>query len=86
MKIYDCFIFRNELDLLEIRLTELYNQVDYFVVVESTHTFQGAPKELILQNNWSRFQQWHDKMIHIVVDDMPLLGDAWQNEHHQRNC
>lgn len=51
MKIYDCSIFRNELDLLEIRLKELYNHVDHFVIVEATHTFQGEPKELVLKNN-----------------------------------
>lgn len=85
MKIYDCSIFRNELDLLEIRLETLYNHVDYFVIVESDHTFQCEPKELILKNNWDRFAKWHDKIIHVVVDDMPNDGNAWHNEHHQRN-
>jgi len=86
MKIYDCFIFRNELDLLELRLQELYNHVDHFVIVEATHTFQGNTKELVLKNNWNRFSKWHDKIIHIVVDDMPNNGNAWDNEHCQRNA
>jgi hypothetical protein len=86
MKIYDCSLFRNELDLLELRLNELYDHVDHFVVVESTHTFQGAPKELVLKNNWDKFAKWHDKIIHVVVDDMPNNGDAWANDFHQRNA
>jgi hypothetical protein len=86
MKIYDCFIFRNELDLLEIRLKELYDQIDYFVVVESTHTFQGQSKPLVLKDNWDRYSAWHGKIIHIIVDDMPNRGNAWENEHHQRNA
>lgn len=86
MKIYDCSLFRNELDLLEIRLNELYHHVDYFVVVESTQTFQGEPKELVLKNNWDKFSKWHDKIIHIVVDDMPNTGNAWTKEFHQRNA
>jgi hypothetical protein len=86
MKIYDCSLFRNELDLLELRLNELYNHVDHFVVVESTHTFQGEPKELVLKNNWDRFAKWHDKIIHVVVDDMPNDGNAWSNDFHQRNA
>jgi hypothetical protein len=86
MKIYDCSLFRNELDLLELRLNELYNHVDHFVVVESTHTFQGDPKELVLKNNWERFAKWHDKIIHVVVDDMPNDGNAWSNDFHQRNA
>ena len=86
MKIYDCSLFRNELDLLELRLRELYDHVDHFVIVEATHTFQCEPKELVLKNNWDKFKQWHDKMIHVVVDDMPNTGNAWDNDFHQRNA
>ena len=85
MKIYDCFLLNNELDLLEIRLNELYHLIDHFVIVESTHTFQGKAKDLHLKNNWDRFSPWHEKIIHVVVDDMPNNGNAWHNEHHQRN-
>ena len=38
MKIYDCFNFFNELDILEMRLNILYDYVDYFVIVESSLT------------------------------------------------
>lgn len=86
MKIYDCSLFRNELDLLELRLRELYDHVDHFVIVEATHTFQCEPKELVLKNNWDKFKQWHDKMIHVIVDDMPNTGNAWDNDYHQRNA
>ena len=41
MKIYDCFTFYNELDLLELRLRETYDHVDVFVIAEATRTFQG---------------------------------------------
>ena len=47
MKTFDCFLFFNELDLLEIRLNLLYSYVDYFVIVESEITFQGNLKEFI---------------------------------------
>ena len=46
MKVIDCFIFYNELDLLDYRLNILKEVVDYFVIVESTHTFVGKEKEL----------------------------------------
>lgn len=85
MKIYDCFTFNNELDLLELRLEEMSDGIDYFVIVEAEHTFQGTSKELYLKNNWNRYNKWHDKIIHIVVSDMPNDGNAWHNEHHQRN-
>lgn len=40
----DAVLFSTELDLLEIRLRELWDVVDQFVVVESTHTLMGEPK------------------------------------------
>ena len=30
LKVFDCFTFYNEIDLLEIRLNELNDVVDYF--------------------------------------------------------
>lgn len=85
MKIYDCFTFNNELDLLEIRLEEMGTSVDHFVIVEADHTFQGKTKELSLKNNWDRYRKWHDKIIRIEVTDLPNDGNPWHNEHHQRN-
>ena len=58
MKIYDCFTFFNELDLLEIRLNELNDVVDYFVIVEGKKTFQNNPKPLFLLENIDRFKKF----------------------------
>jgi beta-1,4-mannosyl-glycoprotein beta-1,4-N-acetylglucosaminyltransferase len=87
-KIYDCFSFYNEVDLLEIRLEELYDHVDHFVISEAGTTHSGKPKDFILLDNWERFKPWADKIIHVKVDDMPgvIDGNCWHNERHQRNC
>ncbi len=73
MKIYDCFTFFNELDLLEIRLEELYKHVDYFVIVEATKTFTGEKKDLIFKKNKKRFSKWEDKIIYVSTD-LPNLN------------
>lgn len=86
MKIYDCFTFFNELDLLDLRLATMYDHVDHFVIVEATTTFQNTPKPLYLYENWQRYSKYQDKIIHVVVDDMPLSADPWQNERHQRDA
>jgi beta-1,4-mannosyl-glycoprotein beta-1,4-N-acetylglucosaminyltransferase len=39
--VFDAILFSNEMDMLEIRLRELYDVVDKFVIVESDHTFTG---------------------------------------------
>lgn len=85
IKIYDIFIFFNELDLLEIRLNILNNYVDYFVIIEATKTFTGKDKELFFEENKDRFKKFSDKIIHFVVDDMPEnkteLKDALKNKN-----
>lgn len=85
-KIYDCFTFFNELDLLEIRLEEHYDYVDYFVIAEANKSHQGFDKEYFLENNWDRYKKFHDKIIHIKVSDMPNDTYTWTLENHQRNA
>ena len=94
MKIIDSFIFYNEFDLLYYRLSILDEYVDKFILVESTHTFTGHVKPLFYSENKDKFQKFNNKIIHIVVDDMPYkqphinynLQHQWINEYHQRNC
>ena len=37
MKIFDCFMFFDEDQVLDLRLNVLNEYVDYFVIVESNH-------------------------------------------------
>ena len=73
--IYDCFSFCNELDLLDLKLHELKNVVDYFVLVEATLTHSGLPKPLYYATNKDRFSDFWNRIIHIVVTDMPVGYD-----------
>jgi len=70
-KIFDTFLFFNELDLLEIRLNTLYEYVDYFVVCECTKTFSGKNKPLYFNENKDRFEKYRNKIISYVVDEYP---------------
>jgi beta-1,4-mannosyl-glycoprotein beta-1,4-N-acetylglucosaminyltransferase len=71
MKIYDAFLFFNELELLEMRMNILNDVVDYFVVVESTITFSSKPKQLLFDKNRHLFDKFNDKIIHVIIDDSP---------------
>jgi len=66
-KIYDCFTFFNELDLLEIRLKTLDKIVDKFVISEADKTHSGEKKDFIFEKNIKRFSKWRDKIIYIKV-------------------
>lgn len=85
MKIYDCFPFFNELDVLEIRLKELWDIVDVFVLAESNLSHSGKPKEYIFEKNKERFSQYLSKIRHVKVDDMPATQDSWVRERFQRH-
>ena len=75
LKIIDCFIFYNELELLKYRINILNNIVDYFVIIESTHTFIGKEKKLYYNNNKHLFDKFKDKIIHIIVNDFPYKNN-----------
>lgn len=86
-RVFDCFTFFNELDILDIRLAELDPLVDFFVLVEATRTFTGKPKPLYYADNRQRYERYVDKIIHVVVDDLPLDAPThWIREAHQRNA
>ncbi len=67
--IYDCFIFFNELDLLELRLNILKDVVDKFVIVEAPITHRGEPKPLYYAENANRFAAFANRIIHVVQSD-----------------
>jgi len=87
-KIYDGFLFYNELDLLEIRLNTLNDVVDYFILVESSVTHSGKPKPFIFEENKERFDKFLSKIIHIKVTDTPddflntpyIIPDTFNNK------
>lgn len=89
--VYDCFIFFNELDLLEIRLNELNGVVDKFVLVEADRTFQNTEKSFIFEENKERFSKFLHKIIHIKLTKYPLFipiinpFSPWKLEFFQRD-
>lgn len=84
--IYDCFTFFNELDLLDIRLHELSNVVDKFVLIESTVTFTNKKKPLYYKENRPLFKEFNDKIIHVIVKDSPNTTNPWEIERFQFNA
>jgi len=71
MRVFDSFIFFNELDLLDLRLNILNDVVDYFVITESPWTVSGNPKPLYYQENKERFSKFHHKIIHNITEEIP---------------
>jgi beta-1,4-mannosyl-glycoprotein beta-1,4-N-acetylglucosaminyltransferase len=83
--VYDCFLFCDELDTLEVRLATLDPVVDVFVLVESKQTFARKAKPLHYQKNAKRYAKWADKIRHVVVD-LPAEGNRWVAENVSRDA
>ena len=69
MKIFDCFMFFDEEQILDLRLNVLNEIVDFFVIVESIYTHRGEKRELIFDKN--KFSKFKDKIIYLIHDEIP---------------
>ena len=78
----DAFLFASEMMLLDIRLRELYERVDKFILVQSTQTFTGQPKPIYMGEQ----HQGATKMRYVTVNDMPQTDNPWEREYYQRNA
>lgn len=97
--IYDGFIFRDEIDLIEMRLEYLNDYVDVFVIVESNKTFTNQDKPFYFEQNIQRFEKWKHKIRYIQMSpntdglDFSKKDEkynpnsaAWQIEYQQRDA
>jgi beta-1,4-mannosyl-glycoprotein beta-1,4-N-acetylglucosaminyltransferase len=86
-RLFDCFTFFNELDLLELRLRELDALVHRFVLVEAPQTFTRLPKPLHFKLNRDRFQPFLPKIIYVELEEFPAdLASAWDREYFSRRA
>ncbi len=96
-RVFDCFTFFNEVDLLKFRLEYLKDAVDMHVIVESNLTHNGKEKPYIFEEHQSEFEEWSDKILYfkieqstenIVFDNVdtytPTNG-SWVLENQHRN-
>lgn len=97
--IFDCFIFNDEFNMLESRLRLLNDVVHKFVLVESKQTHSGHPKDAHFEKNKTNYEEYSDKIIHVVIEKFPdtmlyqpsesdvdpSLHIHWFRENFQRN-
>ena len=88
MKVYDCFTFYNEFELLELRLKSLWDVVDCFVIVEADKTFTNKPKPFYFWERQDDFKEFFPKIRHLPVEmNVPYAGTGdWAIEHAQRDA
>ena len=88
MKVYDCFTFYNEFELLELRLKSLWDVVDYFVIVEANRTHTNKSKPFYFWERQEDFKAFFPKIRHLPVEmNVPFKGAGdWAIENAQRDA
>ena len=62
-------MYFDEEQILDLRFNILYDQVDFFVIVESTFNHNGESRKLLF--NQDRFSKFKNKIIYLIYDQVP---------------
>lgn len=83
----DCFLYYNEIDVVEYRIRLLSDYVDYFVVLEGSETFTGIKRELEFHKLLDRISDLGErvpsKIKYYSIDFKEKA--AWKREEEIRN-
>ena len=83
MKIFDCFTFNDELEILDIRLHTLDKFINKFIIVESKINHQWGRKKINFDINL--FKKFKDKINYFLIEDFPKNYNSNQIENFQRD-
>jgi beta-1,4-mannosyl-glycoprotein beta-1,4-N-acetylglucosaminyltransferase len=85
MKVVDCFIYNNEIQLLRARLEYLRDSCDLHIVVESNRYFSGAIRQFSSVEEEELCAQFPGKIVWVKFNDESLESTPWEREASQRN-
>ena len=81
--IYDCFTYFNEDLILDLRFNILFDEVDYFVIIEGNKTHSGKNKKKNFKIE--KFSKFKKKIKYFFIENMPNHSNSWELENFQRN-
>jgi hypothetical protein len=82
VRVWDCFLINDELELLRFRLEHLADVVDVVVLVEAPWTYTGRAKPLYASQLLDGLGADRDRIRHVVVDE--TLGDRASASDRER--
>jgi len=84
-RIYDCFLYHDEVELLEIRLELLAEVVDCVVIVTAAETFAGLRKSFSFPAKNPMVLRYSSRIRVVYLDRLPG-SDTWSKENFSRNA
>lgn len=84
--VIDSFPYNGEELILETRLEELSEVVDYHIITESSKTQSRLDKPFHYLDNKGKFKKFENKIIHVKIDDYKDGGEtSWTQEWFVRD-
>lgn len=86
--IIDCFMFSNENEVAKLRIAELYNHVDYFLIVESDKVHLTGENRELRFLNIGIDKKYYDKIIYkpITLNQDSPWGRENENRYKVFDC
>lgn len=88
MLLFDCFLYFNEKELLELRYNVLKDVVDGFIITDANRTFKGDPKPFTCVDTIRELGLPEDRMqvLHVELPSPEEVMDPWVREYAQRDA
>ncbi|PWA82081.1 Glycosyl transferase, family 17 [Artemisia annua] len=84
-RVYDAVLFSNEIDMLAIRLKEIYPYISQFVLLESNSAFTSIPKPLNFAMNREKFDFIESRLTYRTIGGRFVKGEnPFIEEEYQR--
>jgi hypothetical protein len=86
--LFDCFLYFNEKELLELRYEILKDVVDGFIITDANRTFKGDPKPFTCVETLRELGIPEDKVqvLHVELPSKEEILNPWMREYAQRDA
>ena len=86
--LFDCFLYFNEKELLELRYEILKDVVDGFIITDANRTFKGDPKPFTCIETLRELGIPEDKVqvLHVELPSKEEILNPWMREYAQRDA
>ena len=86
--LFDCFLYFNERELLELRVEMLKDVVDGFIITDANRTFKGDEKPFTCVDTIRELGLPEDKIqvLHVELPPPDIAPSPWVREYSQRDA
>jgi hypothetical protein len=86
--LFDCFLYFNEKELLELRYEMLKDVVDGFIITDANRTFKGDLKPFTCVDTLKELGIPEDKVqvLHVELPSKEEVLNPWMREYAQRDA